>query len=64
MGLQNGRSLNFKNFGTLTWESWEKWHLDVASMVNHKEYYKGEGDGFPQARVVVSFGSLCMPMVH
>jgi len=28
--------------------------------MNHKEYYKGEGGGFSQVRVVVSFVSLCM----
>jgi len=29
------------------WESWEKHHLGLVPMVNHKEYYKGEGGGFP-----------------
>jgi hypothetical protein len=33
--------------GILTWEFQEKWHLGVASMVNHKKYYKKEGGGFP-----------------
>ncbi len=47
-----------------TWESWKKWHLDATSMANHKEYYKGEGGGFPQVRVVVNFMSPCMLMVH
>ncbi len=32
-----------------------KCHLDVALVEKHKVYYKGEGDGFPQVRVVVSF---------
>jgi len=31
-----------------TWESREKCHLGAAPMVSHKEYYKGEGGGFPQ----------------
>jgi hypothetical protein len=31
-------------------------------MANHIQYYKGEGDGFPQIRVVVSFMSLYMLM--
>jgi len=31
-----------------TWESQEKLHLGVTPVVSHKEYYKGEGDGFPQ----------------
>jgi hypothetical protein len=30
------------------WESWEKHHLGVTFVVNHKEYYKGKGGGFPQ----------------
>jgi len=33
--------------GLLTWESWEKWHLGVAPMASHREYYKEEGGGFP-----------------
>jgi hypothetical protein len=24
-----------------------KWHLGVTPMARHREYYKGEGDGFP-----------------
>jgi hypothetical protein len=32
----------------LTWESHEKHHLDVAPIVSHKEYHKGEGGSFPQ----------------
>jgi hypothetical protein len=31
-----------------TWESREKWHLDVAPMVDDKKYYKKEGGGFFQ----------------
>jgi hypothetical protein len=41
-----------------------KWHLDATPVANHREYYKGEGDGFPQVQAVVSFVSLCMPMVR
>jgi hypothetical protein len=29
-------------------------HLDVAPMENRRVYYKGEGGGFPQVRLVVS----------
>jgi hypothetical protein len=29
-------------------------HLDVASATSHKEYYVGEGGGFPRVRAVVS----------
>jgi hypothetical protein len=32
-----------------------KSHLDVVPMKRCKVYYKGEGDGFPQVRAVVSF---------
>ncbi len=32
-----------------------KIHLDVAPMERRTVYYKGEGDGFPQVRAVVSF---------
>jgi hypothetical protein len=50
--------------GVPTWESWEKWHLGVAPMVSHKEYYKGEGGGFPQVQAMVSLMSPCVHMVH
>ncbi len=33
-------------------------HLDVGLMGNHIIYYKGEGDGFPQIRVMMSLVSL------
>jgi hypothetical protein len=34
-------------------------------MVNHKEYYKGEGGhGFSQVRAMVNFVSLCMLVAH
>jgi hypothetical protein len=36
-------------------------HLDVASVEFCKIYYKGEGGGFPQVRVVVSFVCPCCP---
>jgi hypothetical protein len=29
-------------------------HLDVASATSRREYYMGEGGGFPRIRVVVS----------
>jgi hypothetical protein len=40
-----------------------KWHLDVGPMAKHKEYYKGEGGGFPQIWAMVSFVSPCL-FVH
>jgi hypothetical protein len=39
----------------------EKNHLNVTSMANHKVYYKGEGDGFPQVWAVVSLVCPCCP---
>jgi len=33
-------------------------HSDVASATSRKEYYKGEGGGFPRVRVVVSLVCL------
>jgi len=49
--------LPFGNPGT-------KCHLDVGLMERHKVYYKGEGGGFPQVRIVVSLVSLNLPMVY
>jgi len=34
-------------------------HLDVASATSRREYYKGEGGGFPRVRAVVSLVSKC-----
>jgi len=39
----------------------EKNHLDIASVANHKVYYKGEGGGFPQVQAVVSLVCPCCP---
>jgi hypothetical protein len=33
-------------------------------MATHKEYYKGEGGGFPQVQAVVNLVSPCLAMVH
>jgi len=33
-------------------------------MARHREYYKGEGGGFPQVHVTVSFVNLCLLMVR
>jgi hypothetical protein len=40
------------------------WHLSAGPVVRHKVYYKGEGGGFPQVRVVVSLVSLCLLVVN
>ncbi len=39
-------------------------HLDVGLVERHKVYYKGEGGGFPQVWVVVSFVSSNLPVVR
>jgi len=39
----------------------EKNHLDVGPMERCRVYYKGEGDGFPQVRAVVSLMCPCCP---
>ncbi len=44
-------------FGSLRTKS----HLDVALMERCIVYYKGDGDGFPQVRVVVSLVNLNCP---
>jgi hypothetical protein len=50
-GAQMSQESHFGNFGTPIC------HLDVGLLEKHKLYYKGEGGGFPQLRVVVSFVS-------
>jgi hypothetical protein len=39
-------------------------NLGVGLVARHKEYYKGEGGGFPQVRAMVSFVKLCLPVVR
>jgi len=39
----------------------EKNHLDVGPVKKCRVYYKGEGDGFPQIRAVVSLVCPCCP---
>ncbi len=41
-----------------------KGHLHVAPMESCREYYKGEGGGFPQVWVVVSLVSGKLPLVR
>jgi hypothetical protein len=40
-----------------------KCHLDVGFVKRHRVYYKGEGGGFLQFQVVVSFMSSSLPVV-
>jgi len=46
--------------GVPTWESRDKWHLGATLMASHRNYYKGEGGGFPQIWFVVNLVSSCM----
>ncbi len=39
-----------------------KWHLGVGLMAKHKEYYKEEGDGFPQVWAMVNIMNPCLPV--
>jgi hypothetical protein len=57
MGFQSCESPNFGSPGT-------KCHLDVGLIERHIIYYKGEDDGFPQVRVMVSHLSPSLPMVR
>jgi hypothetical protein len=63
MTPQSGGSLNWDSFETLPWESWDKKHLDASAMERCKEYYMGEGGGFPQIRAMVSLMSPKLPVV-
>jgi len=33
-------------------------------MATHREYYEGEGGGFPKVWAMVSLMSLCLPVVR
>jgi hypothetical protein len=39
-----------------------KSHLDVGAAGRHREYYMGEGGGFPRIRAVVSLVNLELPV--
>ncbi len=39
----------------------KKGHLDAASAVSYRVYYKGEGGGFPQVRAMVNLVCPCCP---
>jgi len=46
------------HFGSLG----KKCHLDASAVVRRKEYYMGEGGGFPRIRAVVNQVSPRLPM--
>jgi hypothetical protein len=41
-----------------------KCHLGAGPMARHKIYYKGEGGGFSQVRIVMSFVSSSLVVAH
>jgi hypothetical protein len=53
MHAQSPRSLNRTVSGLHLWSPGKKNHLDVASTRSCREYYKGEGGGFPRVRAMV-----------
>jgi hypothetical protein len=66
MGPQSHRSPNLDNFrlGLPLRSPGTKCHLDVGLVERHKIYYKGEGDGFPQVRAVVSFVNSSLLVIY
>ncbi len=59
------QSCGSPNFGPPLGSPRTKWHLGVGLMARHKVYYKGEGGGFPQVRVVVNLWvCVCPWFVH
>jgi hypothetical protein len=56
--LSKSRDSNRDSFGAISGLQFgspeKKSHLDVASAENYREYYNGEGGGFPRVRAVVS----------
>jgi hypothetical protein len=55
--LAKSRDSNLDSFETISGlqlgSLGKKSHLDVASAESYREYYKGEGGGFPRVRAVV-----------
>jgi hypothetical protein len=54
MMAQSPGSPNRDSFRTPLWKSRDKGHLGVGAVEQRREYYMGEGGGFPRARAVVS----------
>jgi len=57
MSSQSLRTLTRDSFGTPTWESWKKVPFGCTSAESCREYYMGEGGGFPRVQAMVSL--LC-----
>ncbi len=54
MNTQSPGSPNRDSFRTPLWESQEKNHLDASAAESCREYYMGEGGGFPRIQAVVN----------
>jgi hypothetical protein len=61
MGPQSCKSPSCGNFPLGSPKT--KCHLDVIPVENYREYYKGEGGGFPQVWAVVSLVGPRLPVV-
>ncbi len=67
MGLQSCKSPNFRILRISKfpiWESRSKMTFGRWLVARHKEYYKGEGGGFPQVWALVNLVSLCLPVAR
>jgi len=59
MAPQSRESPNLGDFGTPLGSPGTKSHLDVGHVERCRVYYKGEGDGFPEVRAMVSLVCPC-----
>jgi len=57
LGVQTGTVLGL-HFGSFV----KKCHSNASAAEKHREYYMGEGDGFPRVRAVVSQVNLGLPV--
>jgi hypothetical protein len=64
MSPQSCGSCNCGNSGLPLGSPETKCHLDVGLVERHREYYKGEGGGFPQVQAVMSFVNSNLPVVY
>jgi hypothetical protein len=64
MGPQSHGRPNSRNFGTPLWESRDKMPFECGPSGEAQSYYKGEGGGFPQVRIVVSLVNSSLSVAH
>jgi hypothetical protein len=64
MRPQSHGSPKCENFGTRTWESETKSHLDVTLVERRRVYYKGEDGDFPQVQAMVNLVNLRLPVAR